>query len=133
MKFLLMMLLALNNLMYAADSYEDDLSAEEAYKMEKSGEAIIVDVRTTIEYLYTGHGEGFINIPAYNWTYEPKSIEDRVKSAEYELEKGIVKDVITSYSIHYTKLYDPIEPTASLPSRIIGSMTCSITSWVILK
>jgi len=48
------------------DSYEGDLSAQEAYDMQKEGKAIIVDVRTTLEYIYTGHGEGFINIPAYD-------------------------------------------------------------------
>jgi len=128
MKFLLMMLLALNNLMYAADSYEDDLSAEEAYKMEKSGEAIIVDVRTTIEYLYTGHGEGFINIPAYNWTYEPKSIEDRVKSAEYELEKGIVKD-----HKQLQKLYNPKETlNKNFVSEVMQAMKLRNVSKVIL-
>ena len=76
----------------AEDIYEGDVYADEAYAMQKKGEAIIVDVRTTLEYLYTGHGEGFINIPAFEWTYEPKSVETRVKSAEYELENGMVKE-----------------------------------------
>ena len=79
-------------LLTLAHAYEDDVTAEEAYKMQKNGEAIIVDVRTTIEYLYTGHGEGFINIPAYYWTYDEKSVDARVKSAQYEVEKSKVKD-----------------------------------------
>ena len=31
------------------------------------------------------------------------------KKDEYELEEAIEQVVITSYSIHYTKLYDPTE------------------------
>lgn len=65
----------------AADVYEGDVDAEEAYAMAKKGEAIIVDVRTTIEFIYTGHGEGFINIPSFYWTYDEKGVDDRVKSA----------------------------------------------------
>jgi len=88
MKFFLSLML----LVGLAHAYEDDVTADEAYKMQKNGEAIIVDVRTTIEYLYTGHGEGFINIPAYYWTYDEKSVDDRVKSAQYEVKQGKVKD-----------------------------------------
>lgn len=76
----------------AEDIYEDDLTAEEAYEMQKKGEAIIVDVRTTIEFLYTGHGEGFINIPAYYWSYDVKSLKSRVTSSEYEIKNSKVKD-----------------------------------------
>lgn len=76
----------------ADDVYEGDLSATEAHEMQKKGEAIIVDVRTTLEYIYTGHGEGFINIPAYEWTYIPKSIEERVKSSEFELKTDKPKE-----------------------------------------
>ncbi len=78
--------------LYAQESYEGDLFADEAYEMQKNGEAVIIDVRTTIEYIYAGHGEGFINIPAYEWTYEPKSLETRVQSAAYEVEKNLIKD-----------------------------------------
>lgn len=76
----------------ADDIYEGDVSAQEAHEMQKKGTAIIVDVRTTLEYIYTGHGEGFINIPAYEWTYIPKSIEERVKSSEFELKSDKAKD-----------------------------------------
>lgn len=86
------------------DSYEGDLSAQEAYDMQKEGKAIIVDVRTTLEYIYTGHGEGFINIPAYDWTYVPKSVQTRVKSAEYEITNSKVKDHKSAM-----KLYDAKE------------------------
>jgi len=88
MKFFLSLMLLIG----LAHAYEDDVTAEEAYKMQKNGEAIIVDVRTTIEYIYTGHGEGFINIPAYYWTYDEKSVDSRVKSAQYEVKQGKVKD-----------------------------------------
>lgn len=87
-----------------ADSYEADLTAKEAYDMQKNSEAIIVDVRTTLEYIYTGHGEGFINIPAYYWTYDEKPIETRVKSAEYEIKNSKVKDHVATM-----KLYNPKE------------------------
>lgn len=90
MRLLLLMLLVAG--LQAADTYEEDLDAEEAYAMAKAGEAIIVDVRTTIEFIYAGHGEGFINIPAFYWTYDEKSLESRVKSARYELGTGKVKD-----------------------------------------
>jgi rhodanese-related sulfurtransferase len=85
MKKLLSVLLICTAFLHAEDIYEGDLTAQEANEMQKKGEAIIVDVRTTLEYIYTGHGEGFINIPAYEWTYIPKSIDERVKSAEFEL------------------------------------------------
>jgi rhodanese-related sulfurtransferase len=88
----------------AEDIYESDLSATEAYEMQKQGTAIIVDVRTTLEYLYTGHGEGFINIPAFEWTYIPKSISERVKSSEFELKTDKTKGHIDTQ-----KLYDAKE------------------------
>ncbi len=84
-------------------SYEGDISAKEAYEMQKSGQAIIVDVRTSLEYIYTGHGEGFINIPAFQWTYEPKSIETRVKSADYEVKNSKVKDHKASLNLYNAK------------------------------
>lgn len=87
-----LILLLLTCLALQADNiYEGDLTASEAHEMQKKGEAIIVDVRTTLEFIYTGHGEGFINIPAFEWTYIPKSVEDRVKSAEFELKTDKVK------------------------------------------
>ncbi len=86
-----------------AFSYEDDISADEAYEMQKEGKAIIVDVRTTLEYIYTGHGEGFINIPAFDWTYVPKSIETRVKSAEYEIKNSKVKDHKSAMKLYNAK------------------------------
>ncbi len=88
----------------ANDIYEDDLSASEAYEMQKKGEAIIVDVRTTIEHIYTGHGEGFINIPAFEWSYVPKSLESRVKSSEFEVKNEKIKN-----HIDIQKLYDAKE------------------------
>jgi rhodanese-related sulfurtransferase len=101
-KALLSLFLALS--LNADDVYEADLTPEEAHEMQKKGEAIIVDVRTTLEYIYTGHGEGFINIPAYEWTYIPKSIEERVKSSEYELKTDKTKGHADTQ-----KLYDAKE------------------------
>jgi rhodanese-related sulfurtransferase len=89
---ILLAFLMLFALSFAEDIYEDDVTADVAYEMQKNGEAIIIDVRTTLEYIYTGHGEGFINIPAFEWTYDPKSLETRVQSAEYEVKNSKVKD-----------------------------------------
>lgn len=88
----------------AEDIYEDDIAADEAYTMQKEGEAIIVDVRTTIEYLYTGHGEGFINIPIFYWSYDVKSLKSRMTSSEYEIKNSKVKDHSSMQ-----KLFDPKE------------------------
>jgi len=98
------LLLSLFALFAFANAYEADLTPKEAYAMQKEGKAIIIDVRTTLEFLYTGHGEGFVNIPAYEWTYIPKSIETRVQSADYELKNAKVKDHKSTM-----KLYDPKE------------------------
>jgi len=99
MKLLLALLLALS----FANAYEDDISTEDAYEMQKAKKAIIVDVRTTLEFLYTGHGEGFINIPAYYWTYVPKSIETRLKNDEYEIKNSMVKDHKTTKKLYNAK------------------------------
>ena len=69
----------------------DAFTAEDAYDMQKKGEAIIIDVRTSIEFIYTGHGEGFINIPYHKWTYENRSIKTRVDSAAFEIKNEKVK------------------------------------------
>jgi rhodanese-related sulfurtransferase len=90
-------------LAFQAHAYEADLTPQEAYEMQKNGEAIIVDVRTTLEFIYTGHGQGFINIPAYEWTYEPKSIETRVKSAEYEVKNEKVKNHTSTMKLYNAK------------------------------
>ncbi len=103
MKKLFLILLACTALS-ADDIYEGDLTPSEAHEMQKKGSAIIVDVRTTLEFIYTGHGEGFINIPAYEWTYIPKSVEERVKSSEYELKTSKTKG-----HTEIQKLYDAKE------------------------
>lgn len=108
--------------------YEGDLTASEAREMQKKGEAIIIDVRTTLEYIYTGHGEGFINIPAYEWTYIPKSVEDRVKSAEYELKTDKVKGHADTQ-----KLYDAKEVfNKNFVSDVMKAMKLSNADSVIL-
>ncbi|MDD2790573.1 MAG: rhodanese-like domain-containing protein [Sulfurimonas sp.] len=99
MKYLLSLLMFLS----FANAYEGDLTAKEAFEMQKEGKAIIVDVRTTVEFLYTGHGEGFINIPAYYWTYDPKSIETRVQSADYEVKNEKIKDHKSTMKLYNAK------------------------------
>jgi rhodanese-related sulfurtransferase len=86
-----------------ADDYQGDLSAQDAYAMQKEAKAVIIDVRTSVEFLYTGHGEGFINIPLYDWTYEPKSIETRVQSADYEIKNAKVKDHASAMNLYDAK------------------------------
>lgn len=127
MKKLLLILLACIAL-EADDIYEGDLSATEAREMQKKGEAIIVDVRTTLEFVYTGHGEGFINIPAYEWTYVPKAIEDRVKSAEFELKTDKTKGHVDTQ-----KLYDAKEVfNKSFVADVMKAMKLSNVNSVIL-
>ncbi len=114
--------------LHADDSYEGDLTATEAHAMQKKGEAIIVDVRTTLEYIYTGHGEGFINIPAFEWTYIPKSIDERVKSSEYELKTDKTKGHIETQ-----KLYDAKETmNKNFVSEVMKAMKLRNVNAVIL-
>jgi len=128
MKKLLILLVMCSALIHAEDIYEDDLSATEAYAMQKKGEAIIVDVRTTLEFIYTGHGEGFINIPAYEWTYLPKSVEERVKSAEFELKTDKAKG-----HIEIQKLYEAKEVfNKNFVSDVMKAMKLSNVNSVIL-
>lgn len=125
-KFLLILLTCLT--LQAEDIYEGDLTPSEAHEMQKKGEAIIVDVRTTLEFIYTGHGEGFINIPAYEWTYVPKSVEDRVKSAEFELKTDKPKG-----HIEIQKLYDAKEVfNKNFVSDVMKAMKLRNTESVIL-
>ncbi len=115
-------------LLGADDIYEGDLTATEAHEMQKKGEAIIVDVRTTLEFIYTGHGEGFINIPAYEWTYIPKSVEERVKSAEFELKNDKLKG-----HVEIQKLYDAKEVfNKNFISDVMKAMKLRNTDSVIL-
>ncbi len=124
----LFILLTLISFVFAEDIYEDDLSAQEAYAMQKEGKAIIVDVRTTLEYVYTGHGVGFINIPAFYWTYDPKSIKERVKSAEYEIKKDHVKDHKSSQKLYYAKEL----PNKNFVSEVMEAMKLKGVNSVIL-
>ncbi len=100
---LLFTFLLLISVLNAGDIYEGDVDSSEAYEMQKKGEAIIVDVRTEIEYIYVGHGEGFINIPAFNWTLEPKSLDMRIKSAQWEVKNAKVKDHKASMKLYNEK------------------------------
>lgn len=114
--------------LHADDVYEADVTAAEAHEMQKKGEAIIVDVRTTLEFIYTGHGEGFINIPAYEWSYVPKSLEERVKSSEFELKTDKAKG-----HIEIQKLYDAKEVfNKNFVSDVMKAMKLRNTDSVIL-
>lgn len=127
MKKILLILLACT-ILSADDLYEGDVSATEAHEMQKKGEAIIVDVRTTLEFIYTGHGEGFINIPAYEWTYVPKSVEERVKNAEFELKTDKPKG-----HIEIQKLYDAKEVfNKNFVNDVMKAMKLRHTSSVVL-
>jgi rhodanese-related sulfurtransferase len=115
-------------MLQANDLYEGDVDSAEAYEMQKKGEAIIVDVRTEIEYIYVGHGEGFINIPAFNWTLEPKSLDDRIKSAQWEVKNSKVKDHKASM-----KLYNEKETlNKNFVNEVMKAMKANSVSKVIL-
>lgn len=121
---LLFTLLCLN----AEDIYEADLTADEAYKMQKSGKAIIVDVRTTVEFIYTGHGEGFINIPSLYWTYDVKPLSTRVQRASFEIKNSKVKDHSETL-----KLYKPKEvPNRKFVKEVMQAMKLQNVTKVIL-
>ncbi len=103
MKFLIPLLMLFTFSVFAEELYEGDIFADEAYNMQEKGEAVIIDVRTSVEYIYVGHGEGFINIPLFDWTYEPKDIETRVQSASYEIEKKTIKDHVATQKLYNAK------------------------------
>jgi rhodanese-related sulfurtransferase len=67
--------------------YSDDITAKEAFTMQKRG-AYIVDVRTPSEYIHTGHGLGYINIPVLYQRYKPKLLSTRIKMAQKELDSS---------------------------------------------
>lgn len=123
---LFMILFALT--LHAEDIYEADLTPQEAHEMQKKGAAIIVDVRTSLEFIYTGHGEGFVNIPAFEWTYLPKSVEERVRSSDFELKSDKVKGHADTQ-----KLYDAKEVmNKNFVSEVMAAMKLRHTDSVIL-
>ena len=78
--------------------YLDDIDSKEAYEKQKNG-AIIIDVRTPTEFLYTGHGAGHINIPLAYLDVKPKALKYRVNLAKLELKKGEAHRAIKIYDM----------------------------------
>jgi len=68
-------------------AYQDDIDVEEAFELYNEG-AIIVDVRTPSEFIYTGHGLGHINIPVLFQEYKPKPIKVINNFSQMEIRKG---------------------------------------------
>lgn len=66
-----------------ANSYKADITSDEAYQMQKDG-AVVIDVRTPIEFFYVGHGRGHINIPSFYIDAKPKSLKYRLNFANIE-------------------------------------------------
>jgi rhodanese-related sulfurtransferase len=84
------------------DYYSDDIDVEEAYELQKDG-AILLDVRTPSEFIHTGHGLGFVNVPVLFQEYKAKSLDIVENFAKMELEK---KKAFDSRKIYTTKIID---------------------------
>lgn len=126
MRLLFSLLILINTSLFGF--YEGDVSPDEALEMQERGEAIIVDVRTPIEFIYTGHGLGFINIPYFDWTYEPKKLSERVNSAAFEVSNNQVKDHKKTMM-----LYEPKEVVNSnFVSEVMDAMRMRKSSSVVL-
>ncbi len=86
--------------LFAGDKiyYEEDITPQEAYTMQQKG-AVLIDVRTSGEFIYAGHARGAINVPLFEYRYEPKSIQMRMKFAAMERKRGKIFDPHRLYSI----------------------------------
>lgn len=88
MKKLFFALLLITNALFAGEMlYEDDIEALEAHKLQKKG-ALLIDVRDPMEFLFTGHAVGSVNVPIFFLRVSPKDIATRNKLSLVELKKG---------------------------------------------
>lgn len=95
-KFLLLFIALIS---FAEEKYYlDDITSKEAYEKQKKG-AIIIDVRTPTEFLYTGHGVGHINIPIFYMDVKPKDLKYRENLSKLELKKGEAQKATKMYKI----------------------------------
>ena len=86
MKQLFIFLAVLSSL-YSEAYYQDDIDVEEAFELYQDG-AVIIDVRTPSEFIYTGHGLGHINVPVLYQDFKPKPIRVLNRFAQMESKKG---------------------------------------------
>ena len=100
-KVLLIVMLGLLGLLHAEDVvYLDDISAKEAAEMVKKEGAIIIDVRDPVEFLYTGHVPGAVNVPVFFVRIDLPPLDTRLKIATLERKK--------EKAIHVKKSYRPM-------------------------
>ncbi|NWF66233.1 MAG: rhodanese-like domain-containing protein [Campylobacterales bacterium] len=112
-KFILTLFFALS-LFAEGIYYKEDISAKEAYEMQKSG-AIVIDVRTPHEFLYAGHGVGHINVPAFYFDIKTKELKQRENLSKVEIEKNKPFDAHKMYDIRdieNEKLFDEVKTIA---------------------
>ncbi|WP_456381995.1 rhodanese-like domain-containing protein, partial [Hydrogenimonas sp.] len=81
-KVLLGLIFVLAGLLYAEEAvYMDDISAKEAMEMVQKEGAIIIDVRDPVEFLYTGHVPGAVNVPVFFVRIDLPPLDTRLKIA----------------------------------------------------
>ena len=96
--------------------YLDDITSKEAYEKQKKG-AIIIDVRTPTEFLYTGHGVGHINIPIFYMDVKPKDLKYRINLSRVEIKKSEPRKATKMYKIINIENEDFIKEA----KKVIGS------------
>jgi rhodanese-related sulfurtransferase len=100
-KILIAALLSLAPLLFADEMlYVDDLTAKEAAAMIQAEGAVLIDVRDPVEFLYTGHAVGAVNIPVFFVRIDLPPLDTRLKIAALEEKK--------KEAIHVKKTYKPI-------------------------
>ena len=115
MKKFLLLFVAL--IAFAEDKYYlDDITSKEAYEKQKKG-AIIIDVRTPTEFLYTGHGVGHINIPIFYTDVKPKDLKYRINLSRVEIKKGEAQKATKMYKTINIENKDFIKEA----KKVIGS------------
>lgn len=60
-----------------------EITPAEAYQRQKQG-AVVIDVRTPEEFMYTGHAPGHINIPFYFLHFEMLDVDKRLQLSTVE-------------------------------------------------
>lgn len=101
MKFLLSILLLFTLYVSAEEmAYQDDVEAQEAYTMVTEENALLLDVRDPVEFLYVGHAAGSVNVPVFFVRIGMPDVATRLKIAEVERKKG--------NAVHLKKTFVPM-------------------------
>ncbi|WP_201352894.1 rhodanese-like domain-containing protein [Hydrogenimonas urashimensis] len=100
-RLLFLMFFLLSTTLFAEEmEYADDISAKEAIEMIQKEGALLIDVRDPVEFLYTGHAVGAVNIPVFFVRIDLPDLETRIKVADLEKKK--------KEAIHVKKTYRPM-------------------------